>query len=762
MSAASDPEMESSMDPHVSTILRCLAPEEIDMLRDAFIFMDRDSDGFVAMDEMLDKVKLSVPAERFVPLREYLTPLFLVADKDGDGKLSLTEFLMSFADGPGVVPADVVNNCVAAVRVRLTDEEISALQENFRIIDTNGDGFLDVEELEVALRSHLSPKFPDLTDGQYAEIITVIMSSADADGDGRLCLSEFIRSFQEDQGVLPASLVDTSFAGPDGNRSATPVARELTDAEAATLSEAFAVLDTNNDGYVDFADLYSALSESLASQVEDRSQIKDLTDLIMATADRRNSGRLSLREFMLGFLRNMEVMQIAVAVAQEKVRTACARLQQMHESGELERLVTVFEDLDKNGDGFIDRAEMVGLLTSLFKDAFPEWDDETLGSVMTAIVAGAETQGAGKISLQNFVRSFVDGPGMLPPEAVRKLVDRATASRSGGARPGTASDDDLTRIGEALRDLNESADAGGCVTEANLKAAIDAAFSDQLAAHPSKADAMFRYVLSRFVNVLGAGRLAWNENVQIEEVDVDGEEAQAAAGGPIHVPTAQDQEKVSACAEDDETKVEFTNRDGGEDEGDQTPSRRPRRRIISVTAVEVDLERPNRDDGDAATDSPAAAAGTAAGGRPTGPASPYALGYAADVREDSANRRAADGTLVAMVPSIVAVAKAAPRPGGKTATQLLDAYQYAANTATGRNAGKGLDDGLRQLFRQYDTVKLGYLDREQFKKIYCSMEHYGLEPSQAEIDRQFTKYANNSDKVFFDEFCVLMLQRVQL
>lgn len=53
------------------------------------------------------------------------------------------------------------------------------------------------------------------------------------------------------------------------------------------------------------------------------------------------------------------------------MRSACARLQVMHNSGELEKLVMVFEDLDRNGDGYLDRAELVEVLKQLFNDSFP-------------------------------------------------------------------------------------------------------------------------------------------------------------------------------------------------------------------------------------------------------------------------------------------------------------------------------------------------------------------------------------------------------
>lgn len=70
--------------------------------------------------------------------------------------------------------------------------------------------------------------------------------------------------------------------------------RVLSEEETQVLREAFAVLDKDNDGYIDFVDLYNALWEALASSIDDRNQIRDLCDLIMATADRTKCGKLTL------------------------------------------------------------------------------------------------------------------------------------------------------------------------------------------------------------------------------------------------------------------------------------------------------------------------------------------------------------------------------------------------------------------------------------------------------------------------------------
>lgn len=745
--------MEVSADPDVATILRSLAPEEVDMLRDAFIFMDRDSDGFVSMAEMMSKVQSCVGEDRFLPMIEYLEPLFLVADKDKDGRLSLTEFLLAFADGPGVVPAEVINSCVADVRVRLTDEEVSALQENYRRMDVNGDGMVDPMELEAALRQHLLPKFPDLTDENFKEIVTVVMASADADRDGALSLSEFIRSYQEDQGVLPAAFLETTL---EAERSS----RDLTAEETALLREAFAVLDKNGDGFLDIEDLYSALWDTLASNGEDEAQIRDLCDLIMITADRNMLGRLSMTDFIRSFLLNVQLMQIPVAVAQERVRIACKKLQEMHDSGELEKLVMVFEDLDSNGDGYVDRQEMVSVLKTLFRDAFPGWDDDMLTSVLTAIVVGAETDHGGQLSLEEFIRSFVEGPGILPPSAVQSW-EATSAPDPRPHRLSTATDEDLHRIGEALRRLHDRVDEDGCISLEELHASILLNYPDS----PTHGEDMYEYALQQFVRCHDDGRFEWNENVKFD----DGVEGDDDGSGVVvsDAPTAPPQGvKHPPQQPPVEQVVSRSPAVNAEDEDEDEPS------VVMHTSPEVvpplavakegarmqpsPLPMPNMNGGrqspstnGAVEEKPAADEYRVEG---------KGAAAAASQRTPS---RSGSGTpfqaVQTMPKQMVLASQRVPATHDLVVKKpLFDDSSYASRTSA------IFDDELQQLFEMYDIHNRGYLDREEFKKEYLSMEQYGLEPSQAEVNLRFRQYSRGSDKINYNEFCILMLQRLRM
>ena len=671
-------------DREIGAILRNLSTDEIDMLRDAFIHMDRDSDGFVGLEEMMAKVREVVGEERYQPLREYLDPIFKVADKDKDNRLSLTEFLSSFANGPGVVPADVVNSCVNSIRVRLSDEEIAALQESFRRIDKNQDGFIDRDELTVALKEILLAKFPDLTDHTFSEIVSVVLASADGDRDGKLSLSEFIRSFQEDQGVLPAAFIDVR---------AQHVVRQLTKEEVEVLKEAFTALDKNQDGFVDFVEMYQALWDALENSVQDKSQIRELCDLIMVTADRDHSGKLTLTDFIRNFLQNVDLMKIPVAAAQERIRKSRERIETMLNSGEVEKLVKVFADLDTNGDGFLDHAELQGTLTALFRESFPEWSPDTVEAVIDAVISGADTDQDGKISFSEFIQSFVDGAGILPDSVVQNW--------DGVAATEVLNPDELAVVAQTFNAMD--ADADGYVSREELKKALAQALEGLV--DEQKLQLVTDYVLS-IVDTDDDGKVSWNEFKRSFElrqgvlpVAVEPEAVPAAAdGAETGNEQAQAEEVAPATAEAESGKAAVVAEEQRE-ASDSLGVARP------ISPVAEQLYSP-------------VAAQTAAPPAPQQHVTP--------------DRRAQPTDDEARSPIVNDVSGVA-----------ISEHQ------------------LKREFAKYDKNGTGYLSRADFKKAYLSMEHYGLVPSQAQIDAMFNKYGSD-ERLSFNEFCVLMLHRSRM
>jgi len=69
---------------------------------------------------------------------------------------------------------------------------------------------------------------------------------------------------------------------------------------------------------------------------------------------------------------------------------------------------------------------------------------------------------------------------------------------------------------------------------------------------------------------------------------------------------------------------------------------------------------------------------------------------------------------------------------------------------------------LRELFDSYDKNNNGFLEFDEVKKFIKAQENYGLEPSDAEIERMIRTYAKSPDNhVSFEEFNCLVLALAQ-
>jgi hypothetical protein len=130
------------------------------------------------------------------------------ADKDGDGKISKTEFsAMSPVNGKGPNPDDL-----------------------FAKIDTNKDGAIDQEEMQAAAqkmhhkRPHQSPN------------LDALFKAADTDGDGKISKDEFNAIF-------------------DPNNAST----------GPNLSQVFDQMDTDGDGKVSEAEFMAAMQKAAQS-----------------------------------------------------------------------------------------------------------------------------------------------------------------------------------------------------------------------------------------------------------------------------------------------------------------------------------------------------------------------------------------------------------------------------------------------------------------------------------------------------------------
>lgn len=140
----------------------------------------------------------------------------------------------------------------------MSEEEMEELKECFHSFDENGDGFVDIKELGVALRSMgQNPTEKELED---------IMNQYDTDGNKKIDFEEFATLFGK------CSLTD------EENRK--------------ELKSAFDSFDENGDHYIDLEELKKAmttLGEPLTNEEADD---------LLNSVDKNNDGKINYIEFL--------------------------------------------------------------------------------------------------------------------------------------------------------------------------------------------------------------------------------------------------------------------------------------------------------------------------------------------------------------------------------------------------------------------------------------------------------------------------------
>jgi len=69
------------------------------------------------------------------------------------------------------------------------------------------------------------------------------------------------------------------------------------------------------------------------------------------------------------------------------------------------------------------------------------------------------------------------------------------------------------------------------------------------------------------------------------------------------------------------------------------------------------------------------------------------------------------------------------------------------------------DEQLRATFQEYDKDGNGYLSRSEFRREYAKFDALGAPLSKTTLDRLFSKFDGGDNKISFEEFSFLMLQR---
>ncbi|KJH43384.1 EF hand [Dictyocaulus viviparus] len=136
-------------------------------ISETFDLLDVDKDGRLSRNEIAALFR-TIKVE---PTRMELDFIFKEMDADDTGKIGKEEFIRYMRCPP----------------IRRTT--LKELENQFRIFDSDGDGWLTEEEMTLILR-----ETSDLND---TEVIHRMFSSTDTDGDGLINFAEFVKMMKE-------------------------------------------------------------------------------------------------------------------------------------------------------------------------------------------------------------------------------------------------------------------------------------------------------------------------------------------------------------------------------------------------------------------------------------------------------------------------------------------------------------------------------------------------------------------------------------
>jgi len=347
--------------------------KNIDDVKAAFKRFDSNGDGALDKKELSAAMKSSGQSYADVEI----DAIFSLGDTDGDGEVSLQEFVELMSPSSSEVLA----------KLRKNFRNIGDVKATFKKIDTDNDGLLSKQEM----LSSSGCKYD-------SEEVNAIFILGDVNGDGQLDMGEFIGlMFPPATEVI--SKLSTSF-------------RNIDDVKAA-----FKLLDIDGDGSITRQEMASSGHKFSQEQIE----------AIFALGDVNDDGAIDLDEFIGVMCPSAETVISRVTQKYNninEVKKAFMSIDIDHD-GKISRqemsgcgkynsqeVDAIFILGDVNGDGDIDLEEFIGLMCPTAADAI---------SKMTKAVRNmSEAQ-------QLFRILDKDGDGMISMEEMRNCGQQFSA-----------------------------------------------------------------------------------------------------------------------------------------------------------------------------------------------------------------------------------------------------------------------------------------------------------------------------------------------
>jgi len=338
--------------PEFAQIMIPTAPERIMKLRKiyrtqsevegAFKKFDTNNDGAIDYNEMKQGLKSS----GVLLTEQEIETIFAIADQDGDGQVSMVEFVLLLCPGTGGQSTMSAGNGSAVVeKFRSMHKTIDDVRAAFNKFDINRDGNISRSELEQGL----------CRTGQFTkEESSLIFDLADTDGNGEIDIGEFVH--------LMFPLAAEKIAKLKQNFQ-----------DEADVIKAFESWDTNKDGQISFQELKTAVQKT-GQNLSD----EDINS-IFAIGDADQNGEIDMQEFMTLMLPNTSDVVAKFRAIRKTVKD----------------VQTAFRQFDKNGDGSIDKNE----LTSSLKSSGGNFSQKEIDVIFSA----ADIDGNGEIDYEEFI-----------------------------------------------------------------------------------------------------------------------------------------------------------------------------------------------------------------------------------------------------------------------------------------------------------------------------------------------------------------------
>ena len=394
-------EFVAMMIPNSGSILKKISSQfgSEKKVMEGFKKIDANGDGAISKMELKSGLRLNDQEVEIV---------FALGDIDGDGEISLAEFVRlmcpaaesglnkfrnSFRNINEVISAfkRLDENCdgslspqelvagTAAMGLSLTTSEVKAI---FTLADVNQDGEVNYTEFVSALYPVAADGLAKLKNSlKDISCVRQAFKRFDADGDGEISLQELksgansVGKFTD--GELSAIFAigdidnDGKISFPEFAKMIIPSADEKisqlkkTIGSANNVAAAFKKFDTNNDGNISSQELAKGLKSTGLNFTDQE------VNVVFAIGDLDGDGEISLAEFE-------HLLGTGVSF------------------GRVEDVKAAFFRFDKDNDGSIDRNELRSMLAATGKTP--------TDSEVESLFNKGDTDGDGKIDLQEFIK----------------------------------------------------------------------------------------------------------------------------------------------------------------------------------------------------------------------------------------------------------------------------------------------------------------------------------------------------------------------